>query len=49
MIRVSDGMVMATCDQLMLHVSLETRRTCDPPDEVAWKVADLAALHGGLT
>ena len=43
--RVSDGVVMATCDQLMLHVSLETRRTCAPPAHVADKVAALADLH----
>jgi len=44
--RKSDGEVMATCDQLMLHVSLETRRTCEPPVEVAEKTEHLAALHG---
>ena len=44
--RLEDGEIMATCDQLMLHVSLETRRTCDPPEDVADRVAALAALHG---
>lgn len=43
--RNSDGEVMATCDQLMLHVSLETRRTCEPPEEVATRAEALAALH----
>lgn len=43
--RASDGEVMATCDQLMLHVSLETRRTCEPSEEVLKKVEALAALH----
>jgi len=43
--RASDGELMATCDQLMLHVSLQTRRTCEPPDEVREKVEALAALH----
>jgi carnitine 3-dehydrogenase len=43
--RAEDGEVMATCDQLMLHVSLETRRTCEPPKDVAEKVAALVALH----
>jgi carnitine 3-dehydrogenase len=42
--RKSNGEVMATCDQLMLHVSLETRRTCEPPENVAARVAKLAAL-----
>lgn len=45
MIRAADGAELATCDQLMLHVSLKTRRTCEPPAEVAQKVAALAALH----
>ncbi len=43
--RASDGELMATCDQFMLHVSLETRRTCDPTDDVKNKVEALAALH----
>ncbi len=43
--RASDGEVMATCDQFMLHVSLKTRRTCEPADHVAQKVEALAALH----
>ena len=43
--RASDGEVMATCDQFMLHVSLETRRTCDPADHVRHKVEALATLH----
>ena len=45
MTRASDGAVMATCDQLMLHVSLQTRRTCEPPEEVAAKVTALARMH----
>ena len=47
MIRSTDGTVLATCDQLMLHVSLETRRTCEPPAEVAARVEALANLHAG--
>ena len=43
--RTSDGELMATCDQFMLHVSLETRRTCDPLPHVREKVEALAALH----
>lgn len=43
--RSADGTVLATCDQLMLHVSLETRRTCEPPISVASKLEALAALH----
>ncbi|WP_306115945.1 MULTISPECIES: carnitine 3-dehydrogenase [unclassified Roseovarius] len=43
--RASDGELLATCDQFMLHVSLETRRTCEPADHVRAKVEALAALH----
>lgn len=43
--RKSDGETMATCDQLMVHVSLETRRSCLPTEDVAAKVAELAALN----
>ncbi len=45
MIRAADGAELATCDQLMVHVSLKTRRSCEPPAEVARKVAALKALH----
>ena len=45
--RASDGELLATCDQFMLHVSLETRRTCDPLPHVREKVEALAALHAG--
>ncbi len=43
--RASDGELLATCDQFMLHVSLETRRTCEPAEHVKNKVEALAALH----
>ncbi len=43
--RTSDGELMATCDQFMLHVSLESRRTCEPLPHVREKVEALAALH----
>ena len=43
--RASDGEILATCDQFMLHVSLETRRTCDPLPEVQARVEALAAAH----
>ena len=44
--RAEDGAVLASCDQLMIHVSLKTRRACPPTEEVAARVAQLAALHG---
>ena len=40
-----DGELMATCDQFMLHVSLETRRTCSPAPQVQAAVEALAAAH----
>ncbi|MWD27769.1 carnitine 3-dehydrogenase [Aquicoccus sp. SCR17] len=43
--READGEVMATCEQFMLHVSLETRRSCDPAPEVLARVEALAASH----
>ncbi|MDT8325769.1 MAG: carnitine 3-dehydrogenase [Roseovarius sp.] len=43
--RESDGAVLATADQFMLHVNLETRRSCDPLPEVLARVEALAALH----
>lgn len=43
--RISDGTVLATCDQLLVHVSLETRRSCPPRDIVARRIAALAAAH----
>ncbi|MEM6825672.1 MAG: carnitine 3-dehydrogenase [Pseudomonadota bacterium] len=43
--RRADGETLATCEQFLLHVSLETRRSCDPAEDVAEKVAALAARH----
>ena len=37
-----DGELLATCNQLLVHVSLETRRTCEPGAEMA---AKMKALH----
>ena len=45
MVRAADGEILATCDQTMLHVSLETRRTCEPAESVRARVERLAALH----
>ncbi|RVT82193.1 carnitine 3-dehydrogenase [Rhodobacteraceae bacterium CCMM004] len=36
---------LATCDQLMIHVSLTTRRACDPPEDVEARVRALADAH----
>jgi len=45
--RAADGAMLAASDQLLIHVSLETRRACEPPGEVRARVAALAALHAG--
>ncbi len=43
--RAADGTVLATCDQFMLHVSLETRRSCPPLAHVQDAVEQLARAH----
>ena len=40
--RVSDGALLATCDQFLLHVSLETRSSCVPLSPVADAIRILA-------
>ena len=45
--REAGGEVLATCDQLLLHVSLETRRSCEPDAEIAARLEALAAAHAG--
>ncbi|MCT4608599.1 MAG: carnitine 3-dehydrogenase [Pelagimonas sp.] len=44
--RQSDGEILATCDQFLLHVSLETRRSCPPLAHVQEAVERLAKAHG---
>ena len=43
--READESVLATCDQFMLHVSLDTRRSCNPPAHIAAAVEALARAH----
>ncbi len=43
--RASDGEILATCEQFLLHVSLETRRSCDPAPQVAARVEALSHAH----
>ncbi|MDU8913103.1 carnitine 3-dehydrogenase [Aestuariicoccus sp. MJ-SS9] len=43
--RDADAGVMATCDQFLLHVSLETRRSCPPLPKVQAAVERLARRH----
>ncbi len=43
--RSADGALLASCDQFLLHVSLETRRSCPPLTPVAAAVERLAQAH----
>ncbi|KMK67291.1 carnitine 3-dehydrogenase [Puniceibacterium sp. IMCC21224] len=43
--RGSDDEILATCDQFMLHVSLETRKSCPPLPPVQAALDQLAAQH----
>lgn len=43
--RVTDNASLATCEQFLLHVSLETRRSCDPDTSIVEKLARLVLAH----
>jgi carnitine 3-dehydrogenase len=43
--RESDGALLATSDQFMLHVDLKSRKSCDPRADVLARVEALAKLH----
>ncbi len=43
--RARDREILATCDQFLLHVSLKTRKSCDPAPEVLERLEALAARH----
>ena len=43
--READEVALASCEQFLLHVSLDTRRSCDPPGAVATRLAALARAH----
>ncbi|WP_371060059.1 carnitine 3-dehydrogenase [Rhodosalinus sp. 5P4] len=45
--RATDAALLATCDQLLIHVNLATRRACAPEPEVAAAIARLAATRAG--
>ncbi|MCG3267907.1 carnitine 3-dehydrogenase [Yoonia sp. I 8.24] len=44
----ASGDVVATCNQFLLHVSLETRKSCDPAPHVAEKMATIIAAQAAL-
>lgn len=43
-----DGSVLASGEQLLIHVSLTTRKSCDPVAPVAGRLEELARAHEGL-
>lgn len=48
MMRASDGELLATCNQLLIHVSLETRRSCEPEGAVLAKITALGEAQSRL-
>ncbi|HET7409176.1 MAG TPA: thioesterase family protein, partial [Paracoccaceae bacterium] len=47
-LRHGDGRLLATGEHMLLHVSLETRATCEPAPAVKAKLEEIAALHAKL-
>lgn len=45
---LGDGTLLATAEQLLIHVSLQTRRASPPAAEIAEKLAAIATLHARL-
>ncbi|AUG52260.1 carnitine 3-dehydrogenase [Thalassospira marina] len=43
-----DNDLIATCETLLIHVDLTTRRACPPEDAVAGKLAEFATSHASL-
>jgi carnitine 3-dehydrogenase len=46
--RRADDTILATCNQLLLHVSLKTRRTCEPEGQVLAKIMALGEAQSKL-
>ncbi len=44
----NDGRLLATGEQLLIHVDLKSRRACDPAENVAIRLAEIAAAHAVL-
>ncbi|MEP9377296.1 thioesterase family protein [Aquabacter sp. CN5-332] len=44
----SEGWVSATCEQVALHVDLDTRRVVPFPDDVLERVAGMKSVHAAL-
>ena len=43
--RTSDQALLASCDQVLIHVSLKTRKSCPPAHQVLARVEALAKAH----
>ncbi len=43
-----DGTLLASGEQLLIHVSLTTRKSCDPVAPVSGRLEELAQSHAGL-
>ena len=46
--KLPDGFIAATSENMMLHVSLETRRAAPYPPEIAEKLGAMAQTHAAL-
>ena len=44
----SDGRLLSTCEVLLIHVDLGTRKSCLPSEQVAAKLSKLAKAHNAL-
>jgi len=44
----ADGRLLATCNQLLIHVSLKTRRSCEPEGETLKKITALGEAQAKL-
>ena len=47
-LRHADGRLLATGDQLLIHVNLETRRSSDPAPAVLARLSEIASVHADL-
>ncbi len=47
-LEAADGRLCATGEHMLIHVSLATRRACDPAPAVAAKLEAMTAAHAGL-
>ncbi len=47
-LRHADGRLLATGEHMLLHVSLESRASCEPAPAVVQKLGEIAALHAKL-